>query len=102
MPALTVGSITLREAKKLCPSYVARFDGGELKKEFIPYHLTLKRGMLVMVGERDYSKRGAKATFKIVKVTSVGVDGSGETNSKIRVADDTGSWRVDNLCILPK
>jgi hypothetical protein len=100
-PASTTGkgvrTLTELEAKLLSKKFVAYTKGKyEYSNLFTLYDKKLKKGMLVLVADRT----GTKVVYKIVKISSVGVDHSGESNSKVRVSDGEASWRIDGCYIL--
>lgn len=96
-----IGTISEEEAKKITPNYVA-YTKGNIKfvGQFDLEDKELRKGMLVLVADKKLSRGKINVTYKIVKISSVGVDRSGERNSKVRVTDNEVSWRIDNCAIL--
>jgi hypothetical protein len=94
---LVVGIINEQKAKQLCPEYVDYVKGNyKNSSKFDLHDKPLKKGMLVLVHEGF----GSTVVYKIVKIQSIGIDRSGEPNSKVRVADNEYSWRIDNCYII--
>jgi hypothetical protein len=91
-----LGDISEDEAKELNADYVdyAKNTNFDLWKLFDME--TIKRGNIVMVHEKNYISKTVE--FKIVKVTSVGIDVIGEL--KVRVSDNKYSWRTESAYIL--
>jgi hypothetical protein len=94
------GTITEAQARSINPEYVDFAVGkkGSNRSSFYLYDKALKKGMTVLVHD-GYGK--GKVTFKVARISSVGMDMSGEKNSKVRVTDGAYSWRIDSCYIIP-
>jgi hypothetical protein len=93
---MELGTITKEEASKINHNFVKYHSERDFSVigEFIMEDMTIKKGDLVLVFSY------CDCDYKVVKITSVGVDASGEKNSKVRVTDGVCSWRIDNCSVI--
>lgn len=91
---MKIGNISKEEASKINQNFVKLHSERDFSvfEEFIMEGMTLKKGDLVLVF--------SGCDYKVAKITSVGVDLSGEKNSKVRVTDGEYSWRIDNCAVI--